>query len=126
MVTKANAIRYRLPPDHPLLAVCPADRIVQVVANHYRLPVSAVMGRLRTARVAWARQVAMSEARMRNQNLSTTQIGQMFWRDHSTIICATQAVRNAEDVYPAVAEDLKKLRQEIDEASNNSSGTSKR
>jgi chromosomal replication initiator protein len=85
----------------------PLERIVERVAERYRVSVKTVRGPSRVRNVAWARQVAMSVAR--SAGFSFPQIGAFFGRDHSTVMhsCAKVTERAADDI--AVAQEIRDL-----------------
>ena len=66
--------------------------IQKVVAQHYGVPVDSMKSKVRTARLAFPRQVAIYISRELT-NCSLTQIGQRFGgRDHTTVIYACEKV----------------------------------
>ncbi len=66
--------------------------IQKVTAQHYRVPVEAMKSKIRTAKYAFPRQVAIYLTRELT-NCSLTQIGQRFGgRDHTTVIHACQKI----------------------------------
>jgi chromosomal replication initiator protein len=66
--------------------------IQKVVAQHFRVPVDAMKSKIRTAKYAFPRQVAIYLSRQLT-NCSLTQIGQRFGgRDHTTVIHACQKI----------------------------------
>ena len=67
-------------PDKPSI-----ESIAQTVARETGLPVTDIMGASRTIPIAHARQEAMRRA-YRTGQFSTTQIGRVFGRDHTTVI----------------------------------------
>jgi len=66
--------------------------IQKVVSQHYQIPVDSMVSKVRTARLAFPRQVAIFLARTLT-SASLTQIGQRFGgRDHTTVIHACQKI----------------------------------
>lgn len=66
--------------------------IQKVVSQHYGVPVDSMRSKVRTARLAFPRQVAIYIARELTK-YSLTQIGQQFGgRDHTTVIHACQKI----------------------------------
>jgi chromosomal replication initiator protein len=66
--------------------------IQKVVAQHYGVPVDSMKSKVRTARLAFPRQVAIYLSRDLT-NCSLTQIGQRFGgRDHTTVIYACEKI----------------------------------
>lgn len=68
-------------------------QITQSVAKTMDVPYEHLTGRSRSARIAAARCVAMSVIRQR-MRLSSTEIGDFFQRDHSTVLHALQRVED--------------------------------
>jgi chromosomal replication initiator protein len=67
------------------------DEIANVVCDHFSLRPTDLRSRRRSQQVALPRQVAMYLCR-RHMNASYPQIGQLFGRDHSTVIHAVTTV----------------------------------
>ena len=61
------------------------EYILQVVANHFRVPTADINGRKRTQSIVFPRQVAMYLCR-KIMDKSLPEIGAFFGRDHSTVI----------------------------------------
>lgn len=64
-----------------------AKRILEIVAETSGFPVEEITGKRRTAALVKARHQAMRQIRAET-NLSTSEIGRLFNRDHSTVIYA--------------------------------------
>lgn len=62
-----------------------AHAIVQEVADEHRVPIDDIYGRSQIAHIVSARHCAIRRVRDET-GLSTTRIGELFGRDHSTII----------------------------------------
>ena len=75
---------------HPSLAA-KVSAIISAVGDAESVHVNEIMGERRTARIAAARQLAMAIIR-RDTKLSLTEIGELFNRDHGTVIWAVKAV----------------------------------
>jgi chromosomal replication initiator protein len=87
--------------------------IQKVVAQHYRIPVDAMKSKVRTARLAFPRQVAIYLARDLT-NASLTQIGQRFGgRDHTTVIHACQKISNLLEQDVSLKSSVNQLRKDL-------------
>lgn len=69
-----------------------AEKVLAAVARVYRIDVDGMLGRSRAARVTWPRQIAAYVLR-EHGGLGFAQIGEVFERDHSTILHAHALVR---------------------------------
>jgi chromosomal replication initiator protein len=89
------------------------EKIQEVVARHYHLDVHEMKSRRRTDAIAFPRQIAMYLARSLTE-MSTTQIGDSFGgKDHTTVMHATNKVKNRLDSDPFFTAHLNKIIQEI-------------
>ena len=87
--------------------------IQKVVAMHYKIPVEAMRSKIRTARLAFPRQVAIYLARELTQ-ASLTQIGQRFGgRDHTTVIHAYQKIKDLVERDVALKASVNQLRRDL-------------
>ncbi|NIM19338.1 MAG: chromosomal replication initiator protein DnaA [Candidatus Latescibacteria bacterium] len=87
--------------------------IQKVVAQHFRVPVEAMKSKVRTARYAYPRQVAIYLSRQLT-NCSLTQIGQRFGgRDHTTVIHACQKISELAERDVSLKATLQQLRKEL-------------
>ncbi len=89
------------------------DGIQKIVAEHFDIRVSDIVGPRRPKNIAWPRQVAMYLSRtMTNQSFPV--IGEAFSRNHATIVHACQAVdkRQMEDL--KLRQTISLLRQRIE------------
>jgi len=86
-----------------------------VVANFYQKDLSIMRSKMRTADVAWARQVAMVFCR-EFTGLTLQETGQAFGgRDHGTVMHAIYAVKDRCECEPGVKEDIANLRRHFAE-----------
>jgi hypothetical protein len=85
-----------------------AHSILKIVAEELDVPLGAILRRGRTARVAWARQVAMYFVRDIT-GLEFQTIGKLFNRDHGTVMFGCQAVKNRAEVSHREASQLAEL-----------------
>lgn len=74
----------------------PVTVLVEMVAEHYRLPVSAVMGRSRVAPYVFARHTAMYLARTLTK-FSLEDIARCFSVDHAAVCNAIKRIQNRID-----------------------------
>jgi chromosomal replication initiator protein len=79
-----EVLRDYASPDEP--AITP-ERVVHFTAEHYGITVEALRGKRRTNNIALPRQVAMFLVRQKT-NLSLSDIGSWFKRDHTTVLHA--------------------------------------
>ncbi len=87
--------------------------IQKVVSQHYRVPVEAMKSKVRTARYAFPRQVAIFLSRELT-NCSLTQIGQRFGgRDHTTIIHACNKISELGERDVSLKATLQQLRKDL-------------
>ena len=77
-------------------------RIIAAVVESTGVTVESMTSRSRTARVAAARQLAMTLIR-EGTMLSLAEIGSLFDRDHGTVIHAIKATRKRNQTDPAAA-----------------------
>jgi chromosomal replication initiator protein len=103
---------------HDILADEVGDRISvegiqKKVADHYRLPITEMTSKKRTASVAFARQVAMYLCGQLT-SMSLSAIGEAFGgRDHGTVIHARQTVENRCSTMASVKSDVDYLYEKI-------------
>lgn len=87
--------------------------IQKVVSQHYRVPLDSMRSKIRTARLAFPRQVAIYLARNMTA-ASLTQIGQRFGgRDHTTIIHACQKITNLLENDVSLKATISQLRKDL-------------
>ncbi|MBI4720910.1 MAG: chromosomal replication initiator protein DnaA [Chitinivibrionia bacterium] len=87
--------------------------IQKVVAQHFRVPADAMKSKIRTAKYAFPRQVAIYLSRELT-NCSLTQIGQRFGgRDHTTVIHACQKIRELLDRDVSLKATVRQLMKDL-------------
>jgi chromosomal replication initiator protein len=87
--------------------------IQKVVSQHYRVPVESMRSKVRTARLAFPRQVAIFLARDMT-SASLAQIGQRFGgRDHTTVIHACQKITEMIERDVSLRSTIGQLRKEL-------------
>jgi chromosomal replication initiator protein len=69
------------------------DTIIQVVSEHFKMPVSDILGKKRNKEIVVPRQVAMFLTREMAQ-LSYPDIGRAFGRDYTTVIHSYEKIKN--------------------------------
>lgn len=74
--------------------VVTSQRIVEVVADDYGIESSDLLGKSQTREVSMPRKVAMYLCRI-HLSLPLKKIGEIFSRDHSTVIASIRAVKSA-------------------------------
>lgn len=89
------------------------EKIQEVVAAHYGVPVSEMKAKKRTRAIAFPRQVAMYLARELT-DASLPRIGEEFGgRDHSTVIHAYDKIKEASSTERSLALTLRELEQKV-------------
>jgi len=87
--------------------------IQKVVSQHYRVPVESMRSKVRTARLAFPRQIAIYLARDLT-SASLAQIGQRFGgRDHTTVIHACHKITDLIERDVALRSTIGQLRKEL-------------
>jgi len=87
--------------------------IQKVVSQHYRVPVESMRSKVRTARLAFPRQIAIYLARELT-SASLAQIGQRFGgRDHTTVIHACHKITDLIERDVALRSTISQLRKEL-------------
>jgi chromosomal replication initiator protein len=87
--------------------------IQKVVSQHYRVPVESMRSKIRTARLAFPRQVAIFLARDMTA-ASLAQIGQRFGgRDHTTVIHACSKISDMIERDVSLRSTINQLRKEL-------------
>ena len=87
--------------------------IQKIVSQHYRVPVESMRSKVRTARIAFPRQVAIYLARELTQ-ASLAQIGQRFGgRDHTTVIHACHKITDMVERDVSLRSTISQLRKEL-------------
>ncbi|MBP3520895.1 MAG: chromosomal replication initiator protein DnaA, partial [Oscillospiraceae bacterium] len=88
------------------------DVIIEEVAKFYHIPSHEIKGKSRTKDIVLARQVAMYEIR-RMTTLSLQEIGEVFSRDHTTVMHSIERIENMDKKSPEMAEILKDINANI-------------
>src|SRR3989344_4853692 len=88
------------------------DAIQEVVAKHFNLEMRELKSKRRTDAIAWPRQIAMYLARILTE-LSTTEIGESFGKDHTTVLHACDKVKMKLAESPFISSLVNKITQEI-------------
>lgn len=83
--------------------------VVKIVSRQIGVHPEVVMGRSRTKEAIAARAVAMAAMKTFRPRLSTTQIGALFERDHSTVVHNLQKVQKDATLQALQREVLRKL-----------------
>ncbi len=95
--------------DGPCVADVDAWAIVDQVAGYYGFTRAQLLSRRRTAPVALARQVAMHL--LRQEGLTSSHIGQLLHRDHSTVLYGDARVRRLDACQAPIRHDIAALRR---------------
>src|SRR5262249_513254 len=89
------------------------ERIQEIVARHYHVDLHDMKSKRRTDAIAFPRQIAMYLARTLTE-MSTTQIGDGFCgKEHTSVMHATNKVKNRLETDPFFAALVNKIIQEI-------------
>lgn len=86
--------------------------IIRIAELQFNLPAGVILGRIRTARILWPRQLAMRMARDFTQ-LSLHELAGIFRRDHSSLHYACTAVANRLQTDCTAAKQAAELAQTI-------------
>ena len=97
--------------DGPCVGDAVAWALVDQVAGYYGFTRAQLLSRRRTAPVALARQVAMHL--LRQEGLTTSHIGQLLHRDHSTVLHGDARVRRLTTREASIHHDLATLRRYV-------------
>ena len=84
------------------------EEVIEKVSSHYHVDQKLIMGKGRTKQVMIARQVAMYILCNR-LGLSTTQVGKIMERDHSTVCYALQSVERKMESDQLLADEVSAL-----------------
>ena len=88
--------------------------IQKVVSQHYRVPVESMRSKVRTARLAFPRQIAIYLARDLT-SASLAQIGQRFGgRDHTTVIHAVRQIEKLRQSDAELDADIRLLTRQLE------------
>ncbi len=88
------------------------DVIIEEVGRFYNIPAAEIKGLTRTKDIVLARQVAMYEIR-RMTTLSLKEIGEVFQRDHTTVMHSLERIETMAKKSPEMAEILKDINANI-------------
>jgi len=89
------------------------EKIQEVVARHYHVDIHDMKSKRRTDAIAFPRQIAMYLVRTLT-DMSTTQIGDSFGgKDHTTVMHASNKIKNRLESDPFFAALINKIIQEI-------------
>lgn len=88
------------------------NQIANIVAEHHKMPVGALLSPRRFQRIAWPRQVAYYLMRS-TTSASLRVIGKRFNRDHVTVFAGARHVRDRMDVEPGTESEIEALQNEI-------------
>ena len=98
-----NVLKESIKPDQVRVSI---DKIIEKVAQHYKVPVNNIREKNRRKEVAHCRQVAMYISKMVTNNSLKT-IGLNFGgRDHSTVIHAIQQIELLKNKDQSIARDI--------------------
>ena len=85
------------------------EKIIKAMASHYGIPVTDLMGKSQTRETVLPRQVIMYLCREKLK-LPFQKIGQIFGKDHSTVMSGVKAIQKAiEEKSPEILEALAKV-----------------
>jgi chromosomal replication initiator protein len=96
----------------PEEAAITPERIVQLTAEYYGITTEAIRGKRRTNNVALPRQIAMYLVR-KNTNLSLSDIGAWFKRDHTTVLHACTKIQAIKVTDAQVAAALRETSERL-------------
>jgi chromosomal replication initiator protein len=87
----AETVRYYSTAEAEPLKI-DVDTIIQVVSEHFKMPVADILGKKRNKEIVMPRQVAMFLAREMGQ-MSYPDIGRAFGRDYTTVIHSYEKIK---------------------------------
>lgn len=85
-----------------------ARKVVNAASEKYGIPSDVILGKKKTADVAWARHMAIYVTKQLTE-LTYTEIGKFYNRDHSTIMAAFDKIKESENSDPSVAREIEEL-----------------
>jgi len=88
------------------------EEIVQEVAGYYNLTPEILRGRRRNKKIALSRQIAMYLAREETQ-ASLPQIGEIFGRDHTTVLYGYEKIKEQIEKDDALRRDALSIRERL-------------
>lgn len=95
-----------------------ADRIRELVCNHFGVSVENMKSNSRPNCIAWPRQVAMA-LEYRLTSMSSKEIALRYNKqDHGTVLHAARLVRDRAEAYPSIKAAVEKLEQIVEAESN--------
>ena len=88
------------------------EHIFSLVASRYKITVEEIKGKKRESAVSNARHICIYLIRQMNE-LSLKQIGDIFSKDHTTIIASCKKVRNEMDTNEEKKKEIEDLMKEL-------------
>jgi chromosomal replication initiator protein len=110
-----SMLGYPQPIPDPFANRLSVSRIQQAVSDFYGIPLERLLSKSKLSEYARPRQVAMFLARELTKK-SLPDIGNLFHRDHTTVLFAIGAVAMRERDDPNVAHALRVLRERLSTA----------
>lgn len=86
--------------------------IVRIVARAMDVPLAQILGESRAEKIRWARQVSMLLIRD-HLEMSLTAVGDVFAKDHTTVLWACRAVASRLDVDPAAKAQFDQIKATV-------------
>ncbi len=83
--------------------------LLETISHHYGYTVEDIVGARRWADLVWPRHVAMSLAR--DEGALLREIGEVFKRNHQTVINGCRNVRNLCETEPRLAREYERLKE---------------
>jgi chromosomal replication initiator protein len=90
------------------------DNIIRVVADYFSLSISDIKGKKRHRGIVLPRQLAMYIARELTE-YSTTEVGQAFGRDHTTVMHSYRQVEDMLRTNPTLSTNINSIIQMVRE-----------
>jgi chromosomal replication initiator protein len=87
-------------------------QIAEVVSEYYRISLEAMCGKQRDKHIVVPRQIAMYLIRQETQ-ASLLEIGQLFGRDHSTVLHACEKIERSINLDPALRREVIAIREQL-------------
>lgn len=104
-------LKFR-PRDIPPRGFINSDRIINIILAHFDLTFFEVSRKTRYQRIVYPRQVLMYIL-SKNTNLTLVGIGQMFKKDHTTVLHAIKVINERMETENAIRFEIMELEDSI-------------
>ena len=97
---------------NPVNHTVSVDDVQRLIVTEYHITAEDLLGKKRTRNIAYPRQIAMYLCRELT-NLSLPRIGEIFDRDHSTVLHACEKITKDQEKDPAFARKIQELTSKL-------------